>query len=64
MSERLRVLRVDLTGSRLGPSFKGAALRVDQPQQWSDDRLRQECADYYAISIDQVRLDPEPESSG
>jgi hypothetical protein len=53
-----RVLRVDLTGSKLGPAWRGSEQYGDWPADWSDDRLRQECADHFAIPVEQVTVIP------
>lgn len=52
----IRVLKVDLTGSNCGPDFLSVNVRVDPPPDWDDERLRQECARYYAIPVEQVTV--------
>jgi hypothetical protein len=51
-----RVLSVDLTDSRLGPLWRSTEIQGDWPQAWEDDRLRQECANHYAIPVEQVTV--------
>lgn len=51
-----RVLHVDLTGSNCGPVFRSVDVRGDWPDEWSDDRLRHECAAYYEVPPQQVEI--------
>lgn len=53
-SERRLALKVDLTGSNCGPDFLGVELVLSPPEDWTDQRIRQGAADYYAVPLDQV----------
>lgn len=49
-----RVLHIDLAGSRLGPVFIAVENTGDWPDNWPDERLRREAADYYGVPAVQV----------
>lgn len=57
---RERVLSVDLTGSNLGSMWISVELVVDQPADWSDDRLVRAAAAFYGVPSAQVVLYPKP----
>lgn len=53
---RGRAVRVDLSGSRLGPAWRSTVVRGCWPADWTDDRLRAEAAAHYDVAVDQVTL--------
>lgn len=66
-STRSVFLHVDLAGSRLGPAWLETDLRLAPPQDWDDERIRQETAQHYAVPLDQVGPvlefeDPDPDA--
>jgi hypothetical protein len=59
--ERRVVVHVDLAGSRLGPGWHSVDVVVAPPDDWTDERVREEAARYYDIPLSQVG-DPRPQT--
>jgi hypothetical protein len=59
MPDRIMVMDIDLTGSKLGPIWRSVRLEVDMPDDWTTERLRRECAAHYVIPVANV-TDPWP----
>ena len=53
-----RFLRVDLTGSNVGPGWLATEVRGNWPVGWTDNRLRQATADHYEVPVEQVTVVP------
>lgn len=57
-------VRVDLTGSKLGPAWRSVDLVIDDDPAWPPHRIRRAAADHYGVPFEQVsapRFVREPE---